>query len=59
MCVALSGFGISAFFRVASGLHMLSLLTGPAESLPGALMFSRFGFRQFRYGFNSVSIPPA
>ena len=45
-CVAFIGFGIFVFFREASGLHMLSFLTGPAESLRGALMLSRFGFRQ-------------
>ena len=31
----------------------------PAESSRGALRPSRFGFRQVRLGFNSVSIPPA
>jgi len=42
-CVAFTDFGINAFFRQASGLHILSLLTGPAESSRGALRHPGFG----------------
>ena len=58
-CVTFTGFGIFVFFREASGLHILSLLTGPAQSSRGALMLSRFGFRQVRQGFNFFGIPRA
>ena len=41
--VAFTGFGFCVFFRSVSRLHMLSLLTGPAESSRGAPRHSGFG----------------
>ena len=42
-CIALAGFGSYVCFRFVLPLQMLSFLTGPAESLQGALMHPGFG----------------
>ena len=56
-CVTFTGFGIFIFFREASGLHMLSLLTGQAESSPGALRHRGFGLSASTQGFHSHRLP--
>ena len=42
-CIALAGFGSYVCFRLVLPPHMLSLLTGPADSSRGALRHPGFG----------------
>ena len=58
-CIALAGFGSYVCFRLVLPLQMLSLLTGPADSSPGALRHLGFGFRQVRHSFTLAGIRPA
>jgi len=58
-CIALAGFGGYVCLRLVLPLQMLSLLTGPADSSPGALRHPGFGFRQVRHSFALAGIRPA
>ena len=56
-CVAFAGFGSCAFFRPVCRLHMLSLLTGPAESSRGALRHPGFGLSASSPWLHSPRLP--
>ena len=56
-CIALAGFGSYVCFRFVLPLQMLSFLTGPAESLQGALMHPGFGLSASAPGCHPRRLP--